>query len=136
MTQTFSILKGSSSSQHRRVRRAAIAPKKVESGDEPTSDDRLRLRARLGEILCEAESLSWQEQTTFALEMGRAASRLAHASGDTNLKGPLHQCERQAYALNTPFFEWLEGERRTGHLYGSIADAAAGYEAAGYKWLK
>ena len=35
-----------------------------------------------------------------------------------------------------PFSTWWRKEIRKGICYASVADAAAAYEAAGYKWFK
>lgn len=37
--------------------------------------------------------------------------------------------------FNLPFDTWFKEEIRRGADYGSIADASAAYEAAGYKFL-
>jgi hypothetical protein len=93
------------------------------------------LRRQLDDIKGEIESLKDGEQDAFVEKLESAVAKVEDAIGSIS-----HAVER--YDAGTvidmapmTFGAWLKEEMRKG-VYVSVADVAAAYEAAGYKWLK
>jgi hypothetical protein len=95
-----------------------------------------RLRRQLDDIMSEIQSLKAEHQEAVLLEIENFASIIEDA---------IRQIDHPAFRRNSgpgadmstmPFKDWFNEEIRRGMDYGSPADAAAGYEAAGYKWKR
>jgi hypothetical protein len=95
-----------------------------------------KLRRQLDDIKAEIESLRDGEQDPFVEELESAAASLEDVIED------IYPAMERADAGTTidearmAFGAWLKNEMRKGASYPSLADAAAAYEAAGYKWLE
>jgi hypothetical protein len=74
-------------------------------------------------------------QDAFIEELESAVASVESAIG--NIRPPIERDDAGTAIdmAQTTFGAWLKEEMRKG-LYVSVADVAAAYEAAGYKWLK
>jgi hypothetical protein len=95
-----------------------------------------RLRRLLDRIKGEVESLKVEGQSVCVEQLERGVVSIELAL--ENLCRPVEP----DYAGTTidvaqmTFEVWRKQETRKGVAFASLADAAAAYEAAGYKWLK
>jgi hypothetical protein len=69
------------------------------------------------------------------MEMRAAASIIEQMISDMEHPGTSGANEATPDDFNMPFDTWFKQEIRRGADYGSVADAAAAYEAAGYNFL-
>jgi hypothetical protein len=94
-----------------------------------------KLRRQLDDIKGEIGSLKDGGQDAFVEELESAVASVEGAIGNIC---PAIERDDAGTAIDLAqmtFGAWLREEMRKG-VYVSVADAAAAYEAAGYKWLK
>ena len=94
-----------------------------------------RIRAQLGNLQREIRSFNPEEQRALLMEMRTAASIIEQMISDMEHPGASSINKAVPNDFNTPFDTWFKQEIRRGVDYGSVADAAAAYEAAGYNFL-
>jgi hypothetical protein len=93
------------------------------------------IRARLENLQREFRSLNHEEQRAVLMEMRTAASIIDQMISDMEHPGTSSTNEAVPNDFNMPFDAWFKEKIRRGADYGSVADAAATYEAAGYNFL-
>jgi hypothetical protein len=93
-----------------------------------------RIHEQLGNISHEVRSLNHEEQRALIVEMRKVASIIEQTISD--VEHPASSTDKAAPSdFNMSFDIWFKEEIRRGFDYGSVADAAAAYEAAGYNFL-
>ena len=113
-----------------------------------------RLHRQLNDVMREIQSLNDEHQEALLMEMEsfvciieEAIRQIDHPPFRRNSTaclppgralrvnpGPGGIADIPKMPFNTPFKDWFREEVRRGIVYGSIADAAAGYEDAGYSF--
>jgi hypothetical protein len=94
-----------------------------------------KLRRQLDDIKAEIESLRDGEQDPFVEELATALSSVEGAIGNISPVMERAYAGTAIHEARMTFGTWLKNDMRKGVSYPSLADAAAAYEAAGYKWL-
>lgn len=95
----------------------------------------VRLRKQLEDLRREIRSLNRTEQRALLVEMRNAASIIEQTISDMEHPGDSSTDKAAPNDFSISFDTWLKEEIRRGADYGSVADAAAAYEAAGYNFL-
>lgn len=94
-----------------------------------------KLRRQLDDIKGEIESLKDEGHDAFVEELESAVAGIEGAIGNIH---PALEADHAGTVIDMTqmtFSAWLKEEMRKG-VYASVADAAAAYEAAGYRWVK
>ena len=100
------------------------------------SDPRItveRLRRQLEDIRRQIESL--KDERVNVEELETTVSSVEGAIEDIYPAGERDDTDKSIDRSRMTLEVWLQQEARKG-IFVSVADAAAAYEAAGYKWLK
>lgn len=95
-----------------------------------------KVRRRLYAIKRETESLTVENRDALVSELERAVSSIEEALRNIDLKVVCEETTEAIDEVQMVFEAWWKNEMRKGIYYASMADAAAAYEAAGYRWLK
>jgi hypothetical protein len=95
-----------------------------------------RLRHLLDDIKAEIESLEVEGQSACVEQLESGVVSIERAL--ENLCPPVERDDADTTidVAQMTFEVWRKKEIRQGVAFASLADAAAAYEAAGYKWLK
>lgn len=83
----------------------------------------------------EIRTLNREGQQTCLLKMQDVASSIEQAIRDIDHSEASPRSAATPNDSNRPFDTWFRAEIQGGADYGSVADAAAAYEAAGYKFI-
>ena len=92
-----------------------------------------RLRRQLDDIRRQIESL--KDERVNVDELETAVSSIVGAIEDIYPAGESDDTGKSIDRFQTTLEAWLQQEAHKG-IFASVADAAAAYEAAGYRWLK
>jgi hypothetical protein len=95
-----------------------------------------RLWRLLDDIKAEVESLKVEGQSACVEQLERGVVIIERALENRCPSAECDDADTTIDVAQMTFEVWRKREIRKGVAFASLADAAAAYEAAGYKWLK